>query len=151
MRAEEAKTASDTGQASGDFQTPDLATEFRYKSGISGKQPLRCERVNEITFKITDGEMTRVPVSHGQWSGYNTTKARAWVINVGNAAWLARCDDRASGPLPFKEAKAAAVAMAKGASGDYRISDPVEYLNALQAKLTELQVSAPFPHIGDAI
>jgi hypothetical protein len=41
--------------------------------------------------------------------------------------------------------------MAKGAAGEYRIEDPIKHLNTLQAKLTELQVSAPFPQIGDAI
>lgn len=151
MRASEAETAHDTGKGLSDFQATDLARQFRYKTGISGKQPLRCERVNEITFKITDGEMTRVPASLGKWGGYNTTKALAWVINVGRPAWLALCGDKASGPLPFNEAKAEAIALAKGAAGGYRIGDPIHHLNALQAKLIDLQVSAPFPQIGDAI
>src|SRR5262245_32912843 len=107
----------DTGDASADFQATDKAPEFRYKSGISGKRPLRCESVNEIRFKITDGEMCRVPAKKGWWAGYNTPRALGWVINVGSAAWLARYDDQVSGPLSFGEAKAIALKLAKGAEG----------------------------------
>ena len=42
-----------------------LKKEFRYKSGISGK--LRFERLNEVTWKLTNGEMTNVPACHGFW------------------------------------------------------------------------------------
>src|SRR5262245_50053261 len=121
------------GEASIDFQTTDTPSEFRYKSGISGKQPLRCERVNDITFKITDGEMSRVPAKLGWWGGYNTPRALAWVINVGvnSSAWLARCGDRVIGPLSFNEAKASAINLAKGAEGNYRISNPIVHLNGL--------------------
>ena len=43
----------------------------------SQKTHLRFERVNEVTCKLTDGENTNVPASHGQWGGYRTTKAVA--------------------------------------------------------------------------
>jgi hypothetical protein len=57
--------AIDSGEAkTQDFGT-DFKGEFRYKSGISGK--LEWERVNEITWKLTDGTFTNVPTSHGQW------------------------------------------------------------------------------------
>ena len=48
----------------------------------SQKTHLRFEKVNDVTFKLTDGEATNVPASHGQWGGYRTTKAVAWVINI---------------------------------------------------------------------
>ena len=32
------------------------------------------EKVNEVTWKLTNGEMTNVPASHGQWGGYRVTK-----------------------------------------------------------------------------
>ena len=73
MRASEAETGTDTGEVT-HFQATDLTKEFRYKSGISGNRPLRCERVNDITFKITDGEMSRVPAKLGWWGGYNTPR-----------------------------------------------------------------------------
>jgi hypothetical protein len=55
--------------------------------------------------------MSRVPAKQGWWCGYNTTKARAWVINVGAAAWLARCGDQVTNPVSFSEAKTAAIGM----------------------------------------
>ena len=64
--------------------------EFKPKNLSLKTSPLRCERVNDSTFKITNGELTNVPASHGQWSGYRTTKALAWIIKLGPHAWLAR-------------------------------------------------------------
>ena len=63
---------------------------------LSRKTKLHFERVNEATFKLTDGEVTNVPASHGQWGGYRTTKAVAWVINIAPGQWLARCRDDAA-------------------------------------------------------
>jgi hypothetical protein len=139
MSASEAETGTDTGEALTHFQATDLTKEFRYKSGISGNRPLRCERVNDITFKITDGEMSRVPAKLGWWGGYNTPRALAWVMNVGinSAAWLAQCDDKVSGPFSLNEAKATAINLAKGAAGDYRIRNAVTHLNGLQARLLD--------------
>jgi hypothetical protein len=116
MNTSEGKTDRDSGEAVTDFQGTDLAREFRYKSGISAKRLLRCERVNEITFKITDGEMSRVPAKKGWWGGYNATRPLASVFNVGitSAAWLARCGDKVCGPLPFAEAKAGGDEFGKG-------------------------------------
>ena len=133
MKASEGKTTRYSGEVLSDFQDTDLATEFRYKNGISGKQPLRCERVNDITFKITDGKMSRVPAKQGWWAGYDTPRALAWVINVGpsTASWLARTSDQVCGPLSFGEAKATAINLAKGAEGDYRIQNQITHLNGL--------------------
>jgi hypothetical protein len=104
-----------TGELEGDFQPSDIKRQFRYKSGISGK--LGFERVNEITWKLTNGEVTTTPACHGHWGGYRTPKAVAWVIDVGvsKPAWVARYKDQCSNPLALKDAKAAALAMAKGA------------------------------------
>ena len=41
---------------------------------------LTFERVNEAAWKLTNGEMTNVSASHGQWGGYRVTKA----IRVGH-------------------------------------------------------------------
>jgi hypothetical protein len=98
---------------------------------------LHFDRVNEVTFKLTDGEVTNVPASHGQWAGYRTTKAVAWVINIAPGQWLARCGDEASGPSSFNEAKANALAMARGGCGDYFIENPIDHLNGLQARLVD--------------
>jgi hypothetical protein len=54
--------------------------------------------------------MTNVPASHGQWGGYRTTKAVAWVIQA-EGKWLAHCKDQTTNPMPLNEAKAAAMAI----------------------------------------
>jgi hypothetical protein len=127
----------DSGQAEGRFQATDLPKEFRYKSGISGKTPLRCQKVNEVTWKITNGEQVNTPTCHGKWSGYRTTKAVACVINIAPGQWLARYHGAASGPSSFNEAKASALAMARGAHGDYFVENPIDHLNGLQARLLD--------------
>jgi hypothetical protein len=97
----------------------------------------KFERVNEVTLKLTNGELTNVPASHGQWGGYRATKAIAWVICLVPGSWLARCRDMACGPSSVAKAKAAAMAMAKGTVGDYRIANAVAHLNGLTAQLSE--------------
>jgi hypothetical protein len=108
---------------------------FRYR--------LQWHRVNEVTYKLTDGELTNVPRSHGQWGGYRTAKAVAWVICIFPARWLARYRDMVSGPMSLPKAKAAAMAMAKGAVGDYFVPNPIEHLNGLTARLTDSEAETP--------
>ena len=117
-------------------QGTDFLEKFEPEN-LSQKTKLQFERVNEVSFKLTDGDVTNVPASHGQWGGYRTTKAVAWVIKIGLDAWLARCGDEVSGPSSFNEAKASALAMARGACGDYFIENPIDHLNALQARLLD--------------
>jgi hypothetical protein len=115
-------------------QDSDSLCEFKPEN-LSLKTKLHFERVNEVTFKLTDAEVTNVPASHGQWAGYRTTKAVAWVIKIGPDAWLARCGDQVCGPSSFNKVKANALAMARGACGDYFIENPIDHLNGLQARL----------------
>ena len=117
-------------------QGADFLEKFEPEN-LSQKTKLHFERVNEVSFKLTDGDVTNVPASHGQWGGYRATKAVAWVIKIGSDAWLARCGDEASGPSSFNEAKANALAMARGACGDYFIENPIDHLNGLQARLLD--------------
>ena len=130
-------------------QGADLSGEFAPEN-LSQKTKLHFERVNEVTFKLTDGEVTNVPASHGQWGGYRTTKAVAWVINIAPGQWLARCRDEACGPSSFNEAKANALAMARGACGDYFIENPIDHLNGLQALLEDRQHNNEPPATGTA-
>jgi hypothetical protein len=124
-----------TKMASQDYE---LAGEFTPEN-LSQKTNLHFERVNEVTFKLTDGESTNVPASHGQWGGYRAAKAVASVINIAPGQWLARCRDEASGPSSFNEAKANALAMARGLPGDYFIENPIDHLSGLQALLEDRQ------------
>jgi hypothetical protein len=100
----------------------------------------RFEQVNEVTWKLTNGEITETPASHGQWGGYRTTKALAWVIRVAPSKWLARYADIVCGPLSLPKAKAAAIAMAKGRRGDYYVPSPIPHLNGLTARLIDLRL-----------
>ena len=131
-----------------------LASQIPEKPSVleaSGRPPnpsrFRFERVNEVTWKLTHGELTNVPPSHGQWGGYRTTKALAWVICVGPSKWLARYGEMVRGPVILTKAKAAAMAMAKGAPGDYSLANSISHLNGLTARLIELDAD-PFPDEG---
>ena len=112
----------------------------------------RFEQVNEVTWKLTNGEITETPASHGQWGGYKTTKALAWVIRIGSRQWLARYGDMVCGPLSLPKAKAAAMAMAKGGVGDYYVANPISHLNGLTARLIDLRLidlaEDPLPDVG---
>ena len=72
--------------------------------------------------------MGRLPDHEGGGFGH---QYRAW------GQWLARCRDEASGPSSFHEAKANALAMARGACGNYFIENPIDHLNGLQARLLD--------------
>ena len=50
---------------------------------------------------------------------------------------------------PFNEAKANALAMARGAHGDYFVENPIDHLNELQARLEDHQNNEP-PAAGTA-
>ena len=64
-----------------------------------------------------------------------------WVIQV-EGKWLARCKDQSSNPMPLNEAKAAAMAMAKGAPGDYVVMNPIAHLNGIAARLLDANEAA---------
>jgi hypothetical protein len=117
-------------------QDPELLGEFKPEN-LSRKTNLRFQRVNEVTFKLTDGESTNVPTSHGQWGGYRTTKAVAWVIKIGPDSWLARCGDRSCGPATFDKAKADALNITRGSYHEVRLLDPIAYLNRLHARMAK--------------
>ena len=91
---------------------------LRPKSALE-KARLFWIKVNDVTWKATDGKMSRTPASHGQWAGYETEQALAWVIETGwpfgQSAWYARCGVRSYGPTSFAVAKQAAAAIVTGA------------------------------------
>jgi hypothetical protein len=91
--------------------------------------------VNDCTWKLAGHELTRIPTCHGFWSGYNTPNAIAWVIQAAPGSWLARYRDEACEIASLNEAKALALAMAKGAIGDYLVDNPIQHLNGLAASL----------------
>jgi hypothetical protein len=122
-------------------QHPENTRVLEAKKRPPNPSRFRFEQVNEATWKLTNGEITDTPASHGQWGGYKTTKALAWVICVVPGKWLARCRNMVSGPVSLSKAKAAAMAIAKGVVGDYHIANPIAHLNGLTARLTDLETS----------
>jgi hypothetical protein len=125
------------GKAKPGHFSVDITSEFQPLQAISKNPPLRCERVNEVTYKITHGEMTSVPASHGQWGGYRTSRAVAWVMNIAPGQWLARYRDQCCGPSSIAQAKAGALRMARGKAGDWMVRNPIAELNELQAILID--------------
>ena len=129
--------------AEGPPATPQATVLKCKKRGVGAPHtPLRrrfqWEKINDVTFKLASTTKSiNVPASHGKWGGHRTAKVIAWVICVSRGKWLARYKDQACGPSPLHEAKAQALAMAKGAVGDYEIWDPVPHLNGLAAANAE--------------
>ena len=119
------------------LQETDPQQEFLSRNSISKNQPLRFERVNEVTWKVTDGEGSNVPARLGFWGGYRTSRAVAWVMNVAPAEWLARYRDQCCGPSSIAQAKGDALRMARGKDGDWVVRNPIAELNELQAILTD--------------
>ena len=81
------------------------------------KAKLSFIEVNDVTWKLTDGEISRTPASFGQWGGYNTERALAWVIDTGwpKPLWYACHNDRKWGPTTsLARAKEAALGFVTG-------------------------------------
>jgi hypothetical protein len=116
-----------------------LDTKNRPPKGL--RLRFQWHKVNDSTWKLASDESIRVPACHGFWGGYQVPKAVAWVIQLSPARWLARCRDQASGPSSLNEAKALAMAMAKGSFGDFEIRKPIEHLNGLTARLLDRENS----------
>ena len=139
LNGQEKATASPSaGAAVSRLQGIDFANEFCPKIEISEKKLLTFEQVNDVTWKLTDGEGSNVPACHGHWAGYRTTKAVAWVIEVAAGYWLARYQDQSSRPTSLKKAKARAVDMARGSVREREVADPVRRLNFLRALVEDI-------------
>jgi hypothetical protein len=96
---------------------------------------LELEKVNSCTWKVVDPKAPKVdmPASFGKWPGYRTTKALAWVMDVGYGQWMARCGKSVCNPTDLAKAKRQALAMAVGGIGDYEVADPIKELHDLTA------------------
>jgi len=117
---ENARMGIDTGLA---YSTQEISTNSivcKDENGDLQKASLYWIEVNEVTHKLTDGVMERVPASHGQWGGFNTERGIAWAMESGGpfkkVAWFARYRDVCYGPTDSETAKQAAVAFTKGAT-----------------------------------
>jgi hypothetical protein len=137
-----------------------LRQNYPIKSGLSEptkrdlqKWNLRWKEINDITWKLCDDEVVRVPAVHGKWGGFNTGKALAWVIELGwvnpdgRKIWFARVRDGRGdwgfGPSNLARARAAALARVRKisfkpdvAAGERTFSSVID-LNAYQARLVD--------------
>lgn len=101
---------------------PELGSEI---SGLQtqktdlGKAGLFWIKVNEVTWKLTDGVMERTPACHGKWPGFNIERGLGWAMDVGWVAgrsiWYACVGNKSYGPTSLAGAKAAAQALLLGA------------------------------------
>ena len=94
------------------------------QQGVAG---FSVAQVNSVTYRIDRPSRRRV----------------AYVIDVGvhKPAWIARCKHQTTNPMPLNEAKAAAMAMARGACGDYVVANPIAHLNGLTAILLDREAA----------
>jgi hypothetical protein len=98
-----------------------FATETAKPKNIptSAYKHLGLEQVNPSTWKVINPKGGKVPASHGYWAGYRTTKALAWVIDLGYGQWMARCGNEVCNPTNLAAAKRQALAMATIAAGHF--------------------------------
>jgi hypothetical protein len=110
----------DSGQPISEQNNSTETTACKGENGDLQKASLYWIEVNEVTHKLTDGTMERVPASYGQWGGFNTERGIAWAIEIGwpfkKVAWFARYRDKCYGPTDSETAKRAAIAFTKGAT-----------------------------------
>ena len=67
---------------------------------------LKLEQVNAGTWKVVDPNIKAdVPAKLGHWAGYRTTKALAWVVDLGYGQWMARCGNEVCNPTNLAAAK----------------------------------------------
>jgi len=86
--------------------------------------------------------MIRTPAQPGKWPGFNTTRAVAWLMEVGwvsgPQAWVARYKKLSHGPCSLNEAKKAVLAMISGKFAGFVaevVKDPIGHMNSAQARL----------------
>jgi hypothetical protein len=159
LRGQTPKWPLGTGQAVWAKNPSTKSTASKGENGDLQSASLYWIEVNDITWKLTDGTMERVPASHGQWGGYNTERGIAWCMETGWAwkktAWYARYRHKSYGPTDLKSAKRAAMAFATGAASfpanglAMAFEGPVD-LNAEPERAAELRLAQAQREAADA-
>ena len=91
---------------------------------------LTFERVNEVTWKLTDGRGS-IAWSGDRGGNYRTTRAVAWLIGIGSGQWVVRYRNRASRPMKLPKARAYALELFKGIRSGKVVDDPIRRLDQL--------------------
>jgi hypothetical protein len=97
---------------------------------------LTFQRVNEITWKLTDGRGSNA-WSGNRGRGHRTTRAVAWLMGIGAGLWVVRYRDKSSKPMKLPKAKTYALEMVKGIRPGKVIADPIGRLQRLQLDVLE--------------
>jgi hypothetical protein len=70
----------------------DLKADFATHTPLIRR--FQWEQINEVTWKLADtAGFSDTPMSHGQWPGYRTRKAVAWLVGLGGGQWLVVATD----------------------------------------------------------
>ena len=103
---------------------------------------LTFERVNEVTWKLTDGRGS-IAWSGDRGGNYRTTRAIAWLLGIGSGLWVVRYRDKCSKPMKLPKAKTYALEMVKGVRPGKLIADTIGRLHRLR-----LDVEEPMPEMA---
>ena len=106
---------------------------------IGKRQELGFERVNEVTWKLTDGRCSNA-WSGNRGGGYRTTRAVAWLMGIGSGLWVVRYRDKSSRPMKLPKARTYAMEVLKGIRPGKVIADTIGRLHRLH-----LDVQEPMP------
>jgi hypothetical protein len=103
---------------------------------IDQSDNLSFERVNDCTWKLTDGRGSNA-WSGNRGGGYRTTRAVAWLMGIGGGLWIVRYRDKSSKPMKLPKAKVYALEMVKGIRPGKVIADQIERLQRLHVDVQE--------------
>jgi hypothetical protein len=127
--------------------TPQVVDFIGAKERLFPGVALVFEQINDVTLKVTDGELEPVPKAVGKWPAIKTPRALAWVHGVGwtgnrngrPTAWVASMGRSRFGPCALDEAKDAALRFAAGVrvAGRRQTSMPIERLHRNEINVSE--------------
>ena len=103
---------------------------------------LTFERVNEVTWKLTDGRGS-IAWSGDRGGNHRTARAIAWLLGIGSGLWVVRYRDNCSKPMKLPKAKTYALEMVKGVRPGKLIADTIGRLHRLR-----LDVEEPMPEMA---
>jgi len=134
LSAEKPQVAED-GQA-GFPASETLENQGLQEPQIEQGHSLSFERVNDCTWKLTDGRGTNA-WSGNRGGGYRATRAVAWIMGIGSGLWVVRYRGKSSKPMKLPKAKIYALEMARGIRQGKVIADPIGRLHRLHLDLHE--------------
>jgi hypothetical protein len=96
------------------------------KIDLGGKY--RFERLDEVTWKLTDGKGSNA-WAVDRSGNHRTTRAIAWLMGIGSGKWIARYRNKWSKAMTLAKAKQYALEMVKGIRPGRVPADPIRHLH----------------------